>query len=50
MLTSAPLPHYLIPLETYQLKTGTSDLAIGAVLRILASERYKPAAYSIRML
>ena len=49
-LTSAPLLQYPDPLKPYQLKTDASDLAIGAVLRILTSEGYKPVANKLRML
>ena len=43
-LTSAPLLQYPDPQKPYQLETDASDLAIGAVLRILTSEGYKPVA------
>ena len=49
-LTSAPLLQYPDPQKPYQLETDASDLAIGAVLRILTSEGYKPVAYKSRML
>ena len=49
-LTSAPLLQYPDPWKPYQLETDASDLAIGAVLRILTSEGYKPVAYESRML
>ena len=49
-LTSAPWLQYPDPLKPYQLKTDASDLAIGAVLRILTSEGYKPVAYKSRIL
>ena len=49
-LTSAPLLQYLYPQKPYQLETDASNLAIGAVLRILTSDGYKPVAYKSRML
>ena len=49
-LTSAPLLQYPDPQKPYQLETDASDLAIGAVLKILTSEGYKPVAYKSRML
>ena len=49
-LTSAPLLQYPDPQKPYQLETDASDLAIGAVLRILTSEGYKPVAYKSREL
>ena len=49
-LTSAPLLQYPDPQKMYQLETDTSNLAIGAVLRILTSDRYKPVAYESQML
>ena len=49
-LTLAPLFQYPDPQNLYQLKTDAFDLTIGAVLRILTSDRYKPVAYNSQML
>ena len=49
-LTSALLLQYPDPLKLYQLELDASDLAIGAVLRILTPKGYLPLAYESRML
>ena len=49
-LTLAPLLQYPDPQKPYQLETDEYNLAIGAVLRILTSDGYKPVAYKSQML
>ena len=49
-LTLALLLQYPDPQKPNQLRTDASDLSIGAVIRILMSERNKPMAYKSQML
>ena len=49
-LTSALLLQYLDLKKPYQLETDAINLAIGAALRILKTDGYKPVAYKLRTL
>ena len=49
-LTSALLLQYPDLEKPYQLETDVLNFAIGAVLRILTPQRYKPVVYKSKML